>query len=122
MSRTAGGSRRQCSIASASELPPPVCASSPRALRRTPASTWSSRSRGGCRAMADQARIEVTVGPDGVVSAITHGLYGDRCLDYIGVLEDLLEARTSSSAYTDDYARTQEQAPVAEEVRHVDGQ
>jgi hypothetical protein len=66
------------------------------------------------------AHIEVTVGPDGVVSARTHGLLGERCLDYIAVLEDLLEARTASSEYTDDYTRTHDQASVAQEVRDVD--
>jgi hypothetical protein len=67
------------------------------------------------------AHIEVTVGPDGVVSARTHGVLGERCLDYIAVLEDLLEARTASSEYTDDYTRTQQQASLAQEVRDVDG-
>ncbi len=71
--------------------------------------------------MVDKARIEVTVGPDGVVSAKTHGLLGDTCLDYIAVLEDLLEARTATSEYTDDYTRTRERVPLAQEVRHVDG-
>ncbi|MFI7518634.1 DUF2997 domain-containing protein [Micromonospora globbae] len=42
---------------------------------------------------------------EGVVSAETRGLLGDRCLDYVTVLEDLLAAQTVSSAYTADHAR-----------------
>jgi hypothetical protein len=50
--------------------------------------------------------IEVTVGPDGSVTAKTHNLLGSKCLDYIAVLEHLLDAETTSSAYTTDYHRS----------------
>ncbi|MET7392447.1 DUF2997 domain-containing protein [Dactylosporangium sp. NPDC005572] len=56
--------------------------------------------------MADRPRIIVTVSGDGTVSATTEGIYGGACLDYIAVLEDLLEARTVTSEYTADYTRT----------------
>lgn len=55
--------------------------------------------------MAEQY-IEVTVGPDGSVTAETRNLLGSRCLDYIAVLENLLDAETTSSAYTADYHRS----------------
>lgn len=51
-------------------------------------------------------RVVVTVGADGVVTARTEGVYGQRCLDYIEVLENLLEARAVESSYTEDYSRT----------------
>lgn len=68
--------------------------------------------------MSEPQRIVVTVNSEGVVSAETKGLLGDRCLDYVAVLEDLLAARAVSSAYTADRDR----APVAarEEERDVE--
>ena len=53
----------------------------------------------------DQKQLIVTVSPDGTVGAETRNIYGDECLDFITVLEDLLEAETQSSAYTEDYTR-----------------
>ncbi|MER5332868.1 DUF2997 domain-containing protein [Micromonospora sp. NPDC002717] len=55
--------------------------------------------------MSGQPRIVVTVSSEGVVSAETRDVLGDRCLDYVAVLEDLLAARAVSSAYTADHAR-----------------
>jgi hypothetical protein len=60
-------------------------------------------------------RVVVRVGADGTVSAETHGITGPACLDQIAVLEELLEARTESSAFTADHDRSS--AAVAQEVR-----
>ncbi len=54
----------------------------------------------------EQQQLIVTVGPDGTVAAETRNIFGSDCLDYITVLEDLLEAETVSSSYTEDYARS----------------
>ncbi|TJY72490.1 DUF2997 domain-containing protein [Arthrobacter sp. CAU 1506] len=54
----------------------------------------------------DQQQLIVMVGPDGTVAAETKNIFGSDCLDYITLLEDLLEAETVSSSYTADYART----------------
>lgn len=51
-------------------------------------------------------QIVVTVTRDGVITAETRGIKGAACLDYIEVLEDLLAAQTTSSAFTDDYLQT----------------
>lgn len=53
-----------------------------------------------------RVRIEVVVAPDGSVTATTHNTRGTDCLPYIQVLEDLLDATTVDSAYTDDWSRT----------------
>ncbi|GAA2362044.1 DUF2997 domain-containing protein [Dactylosporangium salmoneum] len=50
-------------------------------------------------------RLVVTVAADGTVSAVTEGIHGPKCLNYIAVLEDLLEAQTVHSEYTSDYHR-----------------
>jgi hypothetical protein len=68
--------------------------------------------------MDERARIVLTVTPEGAVSAETRNILGDKCLDYIALLEDLLEARTVESSYTADRHRT---AVVAEQQdRNVD--
>ncbi len=56
--------------------------------------------------MSDPVELHVRVGVDGVVTAQTKRVTGAACLDYIAVLEDLLEATTTDSAYTADYTRT----------------
>ncbi|NLT55707.1 MAG: DUF2997 domain-containing protein [Actinomycetales bacterium] len=69
-------------------------------------------------------RIVIRVAVDGSVTAETSGILGERCLDYLPVLEDLLEARTVSSVYTADRDRVAETDPVPRqevlprEVRH----
>ena len=54
--------------------------------------------------MADE-QIILRVAPDGSVHAETRGMTGPRCLDSIEVLENLLDARTVTSAFTSDYHR-----------------
>jgi hypothetical protein len=49
--------------------------------------------------------VTVVVAADGTVTAETRGVHGPGCLDYIAVLEDLLDATTVSSAFTADYTR-----------------
>lgn len=55
--------------------------------------------------MTENPRIVVTVGPDGQVSAETVDILGERCLDYVAVLEDLVGGQVRQSAYTADYTR-----------------
>ena len=52
--------------------------------------------------MADKQLI-VQVRPDGTVHAETIGMYGDECLDYIAVLENLLDAEATASSFTEAY-------------------
>ncbi|TCB90985.1 DUF2997 domain-containing protein [Micromonospora zingiberis] len=68
--------------------------------------------------MAGRPRIVITVDSSGMVSAETRDILGDRCLDYVGVLEDLLTATAVSSAYTADHARTT--TTVRQEDRDVE--
>ena len=48
-------------------------------------------------------QIVVRIGPDGAVTAETRNVTGAACLDYVGLLEDLLDATTVDSSYTADY-------------------
>ena len=69
--------------------------------------------------------ITLVVAADGTVTAETHGVAGPGCLDYIAVLEDLLDAKTVSSSFTADYHRVRGTVETAVEatdvVRDVDG-
>jgi hypothetical protein len=53
-----------------------------------------------------EKRLVVQVRRDGTVHAETFGMQGPECLDYIAVLENMLEAETAESAFTEDYHRS----------------
>ncbi len=69
--------------------------------------------------MAEQPELHVRIEPDGTVSAETHNVTGSKCLDYIGLLEDLLVANTVQSSYTADYylTTTAEATEARDELR-----
>ena len=56
--------------------------------------------------MSARKQIRVSVAPDGSINAETLGFVGEECLDTVAVLEDLLDAVSVSSAFTEDYHRT----------------
>jgi hypothetical protein len=62
--------------------------------------------------VAEQTELHVRVAADGTVSAETHNVTGAKCLDYIGLLENLLGANTVQSSYTADYYRTTTAEPT----------
>lgn len=64
--------------------------------------------------------ISLTVRADGSVTAETHEVLGARCLDYIAVLEDLLDAQVLSSEFTADYDRAPTIATTRADVRNVE--
>ncbi|MGB4137004.1 MAG: DUF2997 domain-containing protein [Microbacterium sp.] len=59
-------------------------------------------------------QLIVSLRPDGTVAAETAGMAGDECLTYISALEDLLDATTTQSAFTADYASTHVDAGLAQ--------
>jgi hypothetical protein len=48
-------------------------------------------------------RIAVTINRDGSIKAETLGITGKTCLDYVPLLEELLEAETVQSEFTAGY-------------------
>lgn len=48
-------------------------------------------------------RIAVTINRDGSIKAETLGIKGKTCLDYVPLLEELLEAETVQSEFTAEY-------------------
>lgn len=54
-------------------------------------------------------QIQIKIQPDGKIEAQTIGMKGKKCTDYIQILEDMLNAKTIESAYTDEYYQTEDQ-------------
>ena len=59
-------------------------------------------------------RIAVTINRDGSIKAETLGIKGKTCLDYVPLLEELLDAETLQSAFTADYQAGDEELTEAE--------
>lgn len=53
-------------------------------------------------------QIKLRIFPDGQVQAETQGIKGKKCTDYIKILEELLEAETVDSEFTEEYYQTEE--------------
>lgn len=53
----------------------------------------------------NQKRLLINVDPDGNIKAETLGIHGTKCLDYVSILEDLLDAQSVESKFTADYAK-----------------
>jgi len=51
-------------------------------------------------------RIIVRIAPDGAIQAETQGIKGPACMDYIALLEEILDATTVTSAFTSEYTET----------------
>ncbi|MDR2712507.1 MAG: DUF2997 domain-containing protein [Clostridiales bacterium] len=54
-------------------------------------------------------QLQVRIYPDGKIDAQTLGIKGEKCTDYIAVFEQLLQARTIESSYTNEYYQTEVQ-------------
>ena len=54
------------------------------------------------------ASLKIRIKPNGEIDAETVGLKGEDCLAYIGILEELTQAQTVESSFTDEYRQTVE--------------
>ena len=50
-------------------------------------------------------RIHLIIRDDGLISAKTENIFGQDCLLKIDVLENMLDALTVDSSFTDDYSK-----------------
>ena len=64
-------------------------------------------------------RIQVQIFPDGRVQAETQGIKGKKCTEYIKVLEEILEAETIESEYTDEYYVTEHSTVEATQEQNL---
>jgi hypothetical protein len=63
-------------------------------------------------------RIRIDIDVDGNIKAETFGIYGPKCIDYVSVLEDILEAQAIQSKFNDDYSKTEEISTDEQGVRN----
>ena len=61
-------------------------------------------------------QLVVTIRRDGSVHAETLGMQGPECIDYIEALENLLEAQTTESSFTEDYHRVGARAETTQDA------
>ncbi|MBW9216914.1 DUF2997 domain-containing protein [Anoxybacillus sp. ST70] len=54
----------------------------------------------------NEKKVIIKITEDGKILAETVGIKGKQCLDYIRVLEELLEAETIDSQFTHEYFET----------------
>ena len=47
--------------------------------------------------------IKIEIFSDGTIQAETYGIKGKKCTDYIKILEEILESKTTDSDYTPEY-------------------
>jgi hypothetical protein len=64
-------------------------------------------------------RIQVQIFPDGRVQAETQGIKGKKCTEYIGLLEELLDAEAIDSEYTAEYYVSEETTVEATEQQRL---
>jgi hypothetical protein len=58
--------------------------------------------------MTFMKQIKIHIRPDGQVQAETYGIKGKACIDYIKVLEELLDAEAVESSYKPEYFESEE--------------
>jgi hypothetical protein len=63
--------------------------------------------------------VEVTISLDGSIQAHTIGLKGKKCLQTIAELEDLLDAQTVDSSYTNEFYEEIEEVNTTEGLEDV---
>lgn len=61
-------------------------------------------------------RIAVTIRADGTIEAETLGITGDACLEYLPLLENLLDAEVVGSSFTSDYDEGRSQSDAVAEA------
>lgn len=53
-----------------------------------------------------EKRVRIEIGIDGKIKAETLGIKGKKCLEFIQILEQMLDAETIDSEYTSEYIET----------------
>ena len=61
-------------------------------------------------------QVTIRVYPDGRIESETHGIKGKDCLKYIKEIEQLTEAKTYSSQFTEEYRQVISTNEVTNEV------
>lgn len=57
----------------------------------------------------EEEKIRVRIFPDGRIEAETEGIKGEKCTDYIIILEKLLNSQAIEAQYTKEFYETEQQ-------------
>jgi hypothetical protein len=66
-------------------------------------------------------QIKLRIYPDGFVQAEVEGIKGKKCTEYIGIIEELLDAKVVDSEYTSEYYESEMLEVYEEENIKLDG-
>lgn len=55
-----------------------------------------------------EKRIQINIFPDGTIQAETKGIKGEKCTDYILILEEILQAEAIEAEYTEEFYETEQ--------------
>jgi len=64
-------------------------------------------------------QLQVRIYPDGKIDAKTLEIKGEACMDYIKIMEELLQARTVESAYTEEYYQAEVHEVVESSIQQT---
>lgn len=64
--------------------------------------------------MADRKQMLVRLFPDGRIEAETQGVKGQSCLQYMALLEQMMQARVTDSEFTKEFYETETEQVQAE--------
>ena len=65
-------------------------------------------------------QLQIKIGPDGLIEAKTLGIKGQTCVDYLPLLEEMLDAKAVKSEYTEEYWQSEyDELPVEENVNKL---
>lgn len=64
-------------------------------------------------------KVQIRILKDGSIEAVTNGIKGEKCVDYISILENLLEAEATSSNYTSEYYETEQNIEVEQTINQT---
>lgn len=65
-------------------------------------------------------RIQIKLLPDGQIEAMTDGVKGSACLEYIAQFEELLDAKIVDSNFTAEYREVEETLPNINQQQTLD--
>ena len=66
-------------------------------------------------------KIRFEISPNGEIRAKTLGMHGVECMDYVELIEQLLDAKAVDSQFTEEYAQTEIQHRV-QQYRNLKGE
>ena len=67
-------------------------------------------------------QLQIRIYPDGKIDAETLGIKGETCIDYMSVLEEILQARIVDSSYTEEYYQQEIHANTEINIQQVNQQ